>query len=142
MVRPTMGRPCSWSRAATVELSTPPLMATATMPGEISWRSGSASNWVSAGIDGINSSKAFAPAKRRRIHHRAHRVRREDEKRRGDGGAILLNWGAGVLRPYMGRDYSAAWLWRCDIHECVAASLRYVGESSRSWATAAGTTCN
>src|ERR1700687_4307626 len=47
MVRPTMGRPCSWSKAATVELSTPPLMATATMPGEISLRSGRVSNWIS-----------------------------------------------------------------------------------------------
>src|SRR5713101_894071 len=51
MVRPTMGRDCSWSTAATVEESTPPDMAMATRPGCVSTRSGSdGSNWVEVDI--------------------------------------------------------------------------------------------
>src|SRR5258707_14786471 len=45
MVRPTTGQPCCCKRAATVELYTPPLMATATMPDGISARAGRMSNW-------------------------------------------------------------------------------------------------
>src|SRR5258707_15455736 len=45
MVRPTTGQPCCCKRAATVELCTPPLMATATMPDCVSARAGRISNW-------------------------------------------------------------------------------------------------
>src|SRR6266478_3840310 len=46
MVRPMMERPCCWSKAATVEESTPPLMATATRPDWTSAHSGRLSNCV------------------------------------------------------------------------------------------------
>src|ERR1700687_1428684 len=57
MVRPTTGRPCCCSTAATTELSTPPLMATATS----SWAGpsasrepvGSMSKWVTELIESI-----------------------------------------------------------------------------------------
>src|SRR5260370_33326503 len=48
MVRPTTGRPCCWRRAATVEESTPPDMATATRPRCVSARSRRVSNWAVA----------------------------------------------------------------------------------------------
>src|SRR5271156_4042298 len=46
MVRPTMGWPCSWRTAATVEESTPPDMAMAIRPRSVSVCVGSVSNWV------------------------------------------------------------------------------------------------
>src|SRR5690348_1307433 len=44
MVRPTMGRPCCWRTAATVDESTPPDMATATRPGWTSLQGSEGSN--------------------------------------------------------------------------------------------------
>src|SRR5262249_51916283 len=53
MVRSTMGRPCCWSTAATVEESTPPDIATAMRPGCVSARSGRVSNCICTDIASI-----------------------------------------------------------------------------------------
>src|SRR5262245_41224864 len=51
MVRPTIGRPCCCSTAATVEESTPPDMATATRPGSIAALIGNVvSGWAVRGM--------------------------------------------------------------------------------------------
>src|SRR5215472_10431023 len=84
MVRPTTGRPCCWRRAATVEESTPPDMATATRPGCVSARSGSMSNCVAAFMSSVHCngfSSASARGLRENTKRRVRRYSAETKKR-------------------------------------------------------------
>src|SRR5438445_13599264 len=70
MVRPTIGRDCSCSTAATVEESTPPDMAMATRPGCVSGLTGRVSNWVAVSILSILGDFALRGAARRKARKR------------------------------------------------------------------------